>query len=82
MNDMPATKKKKHPFVAKVQCEADIRGISEQVLAVTMRMSASTYGRRKKYPNKLSAGELTKLAKKLNMEIVITSNGLDCKKIV
>ena len=79
---MPATKKKKHPFVAKVQCEADIRGISEQELAVTMRMSPSTYGRRKNEPEALTAGELTKLAKKLNMEIIITSNGLDCRKIV
>lgn len=79
---MPAIKKKKHPFVAKVQCEADIRGISEQELAVTMRMSASTYGRRKNEPEELTVGELTKLAKKLNMEIVINSNGLDCKKIV
>ena len=79
---MSATKKKKHPFVAKVQCEADIRGVSEQELAVTMRMSASTYGRRKKNPNKLSAGELTKLAKRLSMEIIITADGLDCRKIV
>lgn len=79
---MPAAKKKKHPFVAKMQCEADIRGISEQELAVTMRMSPSTYFRRKGDPNELSVAELTRLAKKLNMEIIITSNGLDCRKIV
>lgn len=77
---MSAAKKKRHPFVAKVQCEADIRGISEQELAVTMRMSERTLWRRKNEPAELTAGELTKLAKKLDMEIVITGNGLDCRK--
>ena len=79
---MPMKTVKKHPFIAKMECEAGIRGISDAELAVTMRISESTYLRRKSNPSDLSVGELIRLAKKLKMEIVITAEGLDCRKAV
>ena len=61
---MPMKTVKKHPFIAKMECEAGIRGISDAELAVTMRISESTYLRRKSNPSDLSVGELMRLAKK------------------
>lgn len=79
---MPVKTVKKHPFIAKMECEAGIRGISDAELAVAMRISESTYLRRKSNPSDLSVGELMRLAKKLKMEITITADGLDCKQII
>lgn len=79
---MPVKTVKKHPFIAKMECEAGIRGISDSELAVTMRVSESTFFRRKSNPNDLSVDELMRFAKKLKMEIVITAEGLDCRKAV
>lgn len=79
---MPVKTVKKHPFIAKMECEAGIRGISDSDLALTMHVSESTFFRRKSNPNDLSVDELTRLAKRLKMEIVITAEGLDCRKAV
>ena len=79
---MPVKTVKKHPFIAKMECEAGIRGISDSDLAVIMRVSESTFFRRKSNPNDLSVDELTRLAKRLKMEITITADGLDCKQVM
>ena len=72
---MTAMKKKVHPFIARMQYEADIRGISDEELAAAMQISESALHLRKDQPNDLSVGELIGLAKKLDVKIIITASG-------
>lgn len=64
-------KPKMHPLSAKIKSEMDIKGITNEEIAIAMRKDVRTYANRKKKPEYYSVKELQAITKKLKITVTI-----------